>query len=292
MSDTGSITLADGTRIVYRVVGEGPPLMLFNGVTTSNFFWDSMLEFWKDRKVILWDYPGHGDSPPAATPDSARVQSLAETGLRVMDAVGVERAPCIGYSMGSQVAIASALEAPDRYSAVVSLLGPAGPMLDTALWGVLGKTAGVLLRTLPTRGLSAMRWMLGGTRTLTPTYYAARIARFFGPETRREHVESLRRHMLKLDPETLRAMILSAAETDLRPRLRDLEPPLLIISGERDVFAPTHTVGRDMHAHAPDAQLIVMEDGTHGSLFGHAPALAAMIDRFLTDHAPPNRGRS
>jgi hypothetical protein len=38
-----------------------------------------------------------------------------------------------------------------------------------------------------------------------------------------------------------------------------------------------------MHAHAPNSSLITMEDGTHGSLFGHGPALVGMIDRFLAE---------
>ncbi|MFY0542183.1 hypothetical protein [Nannocystis pusilla] len=34
-----TIVAADGTRVVYRREGEGPALLLCNGITTSRFFW-------------------------------------------------------------------------------------------------------------------------------------------------------------------------------------------------------------------------------------------------------------
>jgi pimeloyl-ACP methyl ester carboxylesterase len=89
--------------------------------------------------------------------------------------------------------------------------------------------------------------------------------------------------MRTLHAATLREMVLSAAHTDLHPRLAELQRPLLIISGRRDAFAPTHTVGLKMHAAAPGSQLVVMDDGTHGSLFGHAGYLVSTIDRFLDE---------
>ena len=54
--------------------------------------------------------------------------------------------------------------------------------------------------------------------------------------------------------------------------------------GERDAFAPARTVARPMRDAAPRAQLVVLEAGTHGSLFGHARMIVEAIERFFGEH--------
>ncbi len=107
MNETaGHVHAADGTRLVYRVMGQGPPLVLANGVSTSAFFWRKILPHWTPRyRVLFWDYKGHGDSEPAKTKQGATVEAFADDLVRVMDGVGIERAPLIGFSMGGNVVL-------------------------------------------------------------------------------------------------------------------------------------------------------------------------------------------
>lgn len=263
---------------------EGPPLLLCNGVTTTHFFWEETLEHWSPRRIVQWDYPGHGRSSAAMSEQTASIESLAEISCRVLDDVGIERAPVVGFSMGSEVALLAALEYPDRFDAAVSLLGPAGRLFDTALWGLGGRTAGALLRTLPNVALGAFHRTLHWGMANPLTYRSGRLLRLFGEETQPHHVRALAEHVGTLHAPTLRAMLVSAGALDLRPRLASLACPLLILSGERDAFAPARTVARPMKAAAPQAELAILEHGTHGSLFGHATLIVEAIERFFAKH--------
>ncbi len=262
----------------------GPWLLLCNGVTTTHNFWSGAVSLWPQRRIIQWDYPGHGQSGPAESPASAHMPGLVDTCMLLLDTLGVERASLAGFSMGSQVALLSALEHPDRFNAVVSVLGPSGRLFDTALWGVGGKTFETLLRVLRGPAVHVLHKAVN-LATLTPaTYAVGRLLALYGAETSKQDVRTITAHMRTLHAPTLREMLLSAGGLDLGPRLASLETPLLIITGERDAFAPASTVGRPMKEHAPQADLVVLREGTHGSLFGHAPVIAAAIDRFLKQH--------
>lgn len=256
-------------------------MLLCNGVTTTHDFWDGAAARWPDRRLIQWDYPGHGRSSPAASPVSARLPALAEVCVDLLDTLEVERASVVGFSMGSQVALLAGLEHPHRFDAVVSLLGPAGGLFETALWGVGGKTAAVLLQGLPGHSVHLLHGVLNLAARSPATYATGRLLGLFGSETSRSDLRKVTTHLRRVHAPTVREMLLSAGDLDLRPRLASLRPPLLIISGERDSFAPASTVGRPMKRHAPQAELVVLREGTHGSLFGHADLIAASIDRFL-----------
>ena len=278
----GELRREDGTRIAYRVHGDhGPWLLLCNGVTTTHDFWDGALAHWHHRRVIQWDYPGHGASGPAVTSASANMSALSQACVTLLDTLGVERASVAGFSMGSQVSLLAALEHPERFDAVVSVLGPAGGLFDTALWGVGGKSIEALLKALRGPSLDLFYGALKLAVRTPLTYRAGRLLSLYGAEASKSDVARIADHMRRLHAPTLREMLMSASEVDLRPRLRDLEAPLLIITGERDTFAPAATVGRPMKALVPDAELVVLREGTHASLFGHAPVIAGAIDRFL-----------
>lgn len=290
----GQLQRSDGTRIAYRVLGDhGPWMLLCNGVTTTHDFWDGVVRRWPNRRLIQWDYPGHGTSSPAASPPSARLPALASICVDLLDTLQVEQASVVGFSMGSQVALLAALEHPTRFDAVVSLLGPAGGLFDTALWGIGGRTAAALLERVPGRSVHLLHGALNLAARSPATYATGRLLGLFGPETSKSDLRKVTTHLSQVDAPTVREMLLSAGSLDLRPRLASLQPPLLIVTGERDSFAPASTVGRPMKRHAPQAELVVLREGTHGSLFGHAGLIAASIDRFLEntrsgDPEPPS----
>lgn len=283
----GHVHAADGTRLVYRVMGQGPPLVLANGVSTSAFFWRKILPHWTPRyRVLFWDYKGHGDSEPARTQQGATVEAFADDLVRVMDGAGIERAPLIGFSMGSQVAFEACRNAPDRFSAVVSLLGTSGRMLDTALWRIGGRSAGALLGAVPRRVRPALRSTLRLGLRLPGTYRIGRALGLYGEETGPDDVAEYIRHFGRLDPSTVADVVLAASQHDASDVLPQLEMPVLVIAGERDVFAPVGTVSRPIHAGAPGSRLVIMRKGTHGSLFGHAAEIERLIEDFLRDALP------
>jgi len=280
----GHVHAADGTRLVFRVMGEGPPLVLANGVSTSEFFWRKILPRWTPRfQVLFWDYKGHGDSEPARTKQGATVEAFADDLVRVMDGAGIERAPLIGFSMGSQVAFEACREAPERFSAVVSLLGTSRRMLDTALWRLGGRSMGALLGAVPRRVRPALRKTVHLGFSMPFTYRIGRAIGLYGDETGPDDVAEYVRHFGRLDPSTVTDVVLAAGQHDASDVLPQLTMPVLVIAGERDVFAPVGSVSRPIHAGAPGSRLVIMRKGTHGSLFGHAAEIERLVDDFLGD---------
>ena len=104
--------------------GNKPPLILVHGLSSYLSYWEYQIPYYAQRyRVIALDLPGYGQSgrpdAPYTPPWYAGV--IAE----FMTAVGVERAPIMGHSMGGQIAMTLAIDHPERVSALI-LAGPAG----------------------------------------------------------------------------------------------------------------------------------------------------------------------
>ena len=127
-SDGGSFD-ADGIRIAFDDVGDGPPVVLVHGFAsdrTSNWRrpgWYRALRQ-AGRRVIALDCRGHGESGKPHDPDDYGTGAMAADVVRLLDHLGVDRADVVGYSMGSRVAVQLLVDHPERVNAVV--LGGAG----------------------------------------------------------------------------------------------------------------------------------------------------------------------
>lgn len=100
--------------------GEGPPLLLLHGTTSSREVWTPFLRGLEGRaEVIAVDLPGHGDSPATSftPPDWAREV------VALLDAHGFGQVTVIGHSSGGWTALE--LAKLGRAAAVVAL-APAG----------------------------------------------------------------------------------------------------------------------------------------------------------------------
>src|SRR5690606_4038740 len=103
----------DGTDLAYHVVGEGPPVLLANGLGGSWKAWTHQIAYFQDRyRFVSWDYRGLYRSKPPAARDALRVEDHAQDAPRVMDAAGVERTALRGWALGGPVAPGAARRAP------------------------------------------------------------------------------------------------------------------------------------------------------------------------------------
>lgn len=72
----------DGVGIHYEVHGEGWPLLLTHGYSSTSAMWHGQVEaLARDHKLILWDMRGHGQSDypddPAAYSEALTVGDIA-----------------------------------------------------------------------------------------------------------------------------------------------------------------------------------------------------------------------
>src|SRR5580658_5735312 len=101
-------------------VGDGPPVVLLHGLGCGRRMWFHQIRALRSRfRVIAYDQRGHGetDAPSVATDYSAA--HLAGDLVGVLDALKIERAAIVGFSLGGGPALALAASKPERVSRLV-----------------------------------------------------------------------------------------------------------------------------------------------------------------------------
>jgi alpha-beta hydrolase superfamily lysophospholipase len=99
----------------YWVAGHGPPVVLIHGVGLNASIWEAQVAALAEhRQVVAYDMLGHGMStdPPGVRKLGDFVDQLAV----LLDALSMDRAALVGFSMGGLVARAFAAAYPERVS--------------------------------------------------------------------------------------------------------------------------------------------------------------------------------
>jgi 3-oxoadipate enol-lactonase / 4-carboxymuconolactone decarboxylase len=206
-------------------------------------------------RVLGWDLPGHGtDREPA--PTDLRVEDLAR---RVLDRVD-GRFCYAGDSVGGAVGLQLLLDAPDRVTAAV-LISTGARVGTPAGWH---ERAGV------------------ARRSGTPALVAMATERWFGPGfVKREpgRVSALLRALSDADDEGYAAVCEALAAFDVRPRLSEIEAPVLAVAGSADIATPVEKL-REVADGVRHGRLVVL-DGV-----GHLAPIEQPEDvaRLIADH--------
>src|SRR5664279_22132 len=110
----------DGVKIYYEVHGDGPPLLLTHGYSSTSAMWQGQIAaLSKHHTLVLWDMRGHGQSDypddPAAYSEALTVADIAA----LLDKVGAERAIVGGLSLGGYMSLAFYRAHPERVRALL-----------------------------------------------------------------------------------------------------------------------------------------------------------------------------
>ncbi len=120
---------SDGVRIAYIDEGEGDPILLIHGFSSSLKYnwvdpgWVRTLTA-DGRRVIAYDNRGHGESEKLYALEAYGAPTMAEDARRLLQHLKIPRADVMGYSMGA------------RITAFLALAHPA--MVRSAVFGGLG----------------------------------------------------------------------------------------------------------------------------------------------------------
>ncbi|HZI03151.1 MAG TPA: alpha/beta hydrolase, partial [Archangium sp.] len=90
-------------------------------------------------------------------------------------------------------------------------------------------------------------------------------------------------HLANMDPVVFVRTLESAAHHSAWDHLPHVDVPTLIIAGEHDKFTPAW-LSRRMAAHIPDAEFMMVPQGTHAAPLEHRDLVELRVERFLREH--------
>ena len=218
-------TKYETARMHYLESGKGEPMILIHTAGQSLYTFRSL--FYKlamSYRVIALDLVGHGYSD---RPDffDYELKDHAESIARFMDAMGIESAHLLGFSMGAGYALQFAKMHPDRVGRVVAI-SPGGitgsmplsvRMIESGLFGPI---ASRLYR------LRSVEKMLHDCVFDHTVIGAHDVKEYFRPASDPAGRYAIRRTVVGFD------------EDELAASLREIECPVLIIWGDDDKWHP------------------------------------------------------
>jgi pimeloyl-ACP methyl ester carboxylesterase len=273
----------DGTDLAYHVVGEGLPILLANGLGGSWKAWTHQIAYFQDRyRFVSWDYRGLYRSGPPPDRDALGVEEQAEDALVVMDALGIEQTAIFGWSMGVQVALELFRAAPDRVKTLVLINGVPGspwesafevPALGAMIPHVLG-----LVRSLPTVAQSVTERVVQWPETVT---WAKRMG-LVGQTLDEEIFGQLAGSFAGLDMDLYLHTLQLLGDHDARDVLEDIDVPMLVIAGDRDLFTP-RSAAEQMVRQVRGGELLVVPGGTHYVAVEYPELVNLRIEKFFRE---------
>lgn len=108
----GGYAPVHGLKMYYEIHGQGQPLILIHGGLGSSGMFDAILpELSKGHKVIAVDLQAHGRTADVDRPLS--YEAMADDVAELIRHLGIPAADVMGYSVGGEVVLRTAIQHPD-----------------------------------------------------------------------------------------------------------------------------------------------------------------------------------
>jgi non-heme chloroperoxidase len=268
---TRKVRLATGVALEVFERGEpgGEPLLFLHGYSESWRSWEPVLPFLpRGLRLVAPSLRGHGESDK---PDCCyRQADFAADTLALLDALDVERATLVGFSMGSLVAHKLAVERPERVARLV-LVGSAPKVEEDEESRLLGVALDRMTEPLD------LAWLR--------EFHQGSAAAPLPPDFLETMAEEARKVPLRVWRQSLAGM---AAE-DHAARLGEIEAPTLLIWGEEDPLLPP-AEREKMARQIPGARLLVLPRLGHAVHWEDPRRFAGELVKFL-EATPPAGSR-
>jgi pimeloyl-ACP methyl ester carboxylesterase len=249
----------DGDRVVYRVAGKGPVMLLVHGMAGSSETWRHVMPALAKRFTVLApDLLGQGQSDKPRGDYSLGAQ--ANTLRDLMDSLRYKRATVVGQSLGGGVAMQLAYQFPERCERLV--------LVDS---GGLGREVTFYLRMLTVPGFESVFPLFCTPRLRDAGNLVATWLGHAGVRSTPASQEIWRSYASLADAESRRAFFRSLrdvidfsgqAVSALSRLYRAAYLPTLIVWGAQDPFIPvSHAVAT--HKAIPGSRLEIFDGVGH-----------------------------
>jgi pimeloyl-ACP methyl ester carboxylesterase len=261
--DTDRFIDVFGRRLRVRVHGEGPPVLLINGLGANLTTWTPLVQQLERFQVISFDAPGVGRSASPRAPYT--IGRIADVALQVLDELGLQQADVLGYSLGGAVAQRLAFQHPARVRRLI--LSSTSPGTS----GVPGSLRALLAVSTPARHYAKSGYRV--TMKMIDLAPAEKESEFLQQHAvwQQEAVPSMRGYMLQM----------AAFSTfNSLPWLPRIEHPTLVLTGSNDHLVPMVN-SAILAAHLPQARLRIFERWGHYMLHDPASGAGATVAEFF-----------
>lgn len=281
--DEHRVVSADGTSLYYRSCGEGPSLLLCDGLFCDGHVWKYLIPYLCSfRRILHWHYPGHGLSEtPSKTADFSP-RRLGDDAAAIITHAKAERVVVVGHSLGVQVALETAWRHPSLVAGLVLICGSPGRVVETfhesAVLNYFLPFLSLTERFLPEQAKQIWRRL--------PTHWLVALTKWTGEiNPRLLKMEDLAPYLIGINDVEIHVairMIEAAGHHDASPYLENILKPVLVIGGKKDRFTPS-TQSTYMANKLPNAQLLLSKEGTHSLPLEQPDLVNLRIKTFLTD---------
>lgn len=286
----GHLLTGDSASLFYRIVGSAPDTVIAihggPGVDLESIAAD-FAPLAERHTVIFYDQRGAGRSELPG--DTMRL--VADRQVADLDDVrrhfGLERVTLVAHSYGPLLAASYALAHPDRVRRMV-FFGPVPPYRGD-FWARFGAALEVRLDSAALAAMAdASRRLLDSTadtrRACRDMWYVALQPRLAEPARTQPLIRS---DLCASDPAgiryglqtTNRVVMGSYGDWDLRPQLRALRVPTLVLHGEQEAI-PMDMV-EEWATALPDAELVRVPNAAHFVYVEQPDLVWPVVERFL-----------
>lgn len=250
------IETSHGVKIHYDDMGEGQPIVLIHGWGGSGVLWRFQGELADDYRLIIPDLRGHGGSTAAG--EGFGLQDLADDIVILFERLDLRGAILLGWSLGSQVAMASFPRLKGRISGLV-LVGATARFTSGA-----GYPHGLAESEIRGMGLRLKR---GFERTMEEFFRSMFAMEELTAEQEGRICREILAEGMLPSREAADAGLAILASTDLREMLPQIDCPVLVVHGSADAICPPGSA-RYLAERIPNARLFEFAGA------GHAPSLS------------------
>ncbi|HKD42347.1 MAG TPA: 2-succinyl-6-hydroxy-2,4-cyclohexadiene-1-carboxylate synthase [Myxococcaceae bacterium] len=259
-------------KLAYGRWGKGSmPLMLIHGFTGSRASWDHLRPLMgSEVRALAVDLPGHGESEPCSLSGEKGFAQTVAALRRAMDEFGAAPISILGYSQGARLALALAIQSPDRVRRLILESGTAG-LIRSRDRTMRRASDEALARQIEVDGIASFveRWkslpLFAGVRKLPA-----------------ELAESVNAGRLACSPRGLASSLRSVGlgiQPNYWPMLPALRVPTLLLTGRRD--AKFTGIARAMVREIPMAWLRSFDNAWHAPHLEAASLFASEVLSFV-----------